>query len=276
MLAESPKNISLPIKWHGGKSYLADQIIRLIPPHIHYVEPYFGGGSVLFNKPIELVDQHSEVVNDIYGDLINFWEVLKSKKLFPEFQRQVSLTPFSKHSWELSIENRSGSRVERACNFFVRYRQSRQGLGRDFATMSRSRTRRGMNEQVSSWLSAIDGLQSAHERLSRVVILCEDAVEVIRREDSTDTFFYLDPPYLAATRVVDQAYSHEMDDEAHERLLTTLAKVSGKFILSGYDSPLYERFRSRSRWSRTDIKIDNKASSQKSKPTKTECLWRNY
>ena len=34
---------SKPLKWHGGKHYLADRIIRLMPAHTHYVEPYAGG-----------------------------------------------------------------------------------------------------------------------------------------------------------------------------------------------------------------------------------------
>ncbi len=47
--------------------------------HNHYVEPFFGGGSVLLQKPDKLIEQHSEVVNDINGELTNFWRVLKSK-----------------------------------------------------------------------------------------------------------------------------------------------------------------------------------------------------
>ncbi len=39
-----------PLKWYGGKHYLAKQIIELMPPHLHYVEPYFGGGAVLFAR----------------------------------------------------------------------------------------------------------------------------------------------------------------------------------------------------------------------------------
>ena len=34
-----------PLKSHGGKHYLAAQIVALMPPHLHYVEPYFGGGT---------------------------------------------------------------------------------------------------------------------------------------------------------------------------------------------------------------------------------------
>jgi len=75
---------SQPLKWHGGKYYLADRIIGLMPPHIHYVEPYFGGGAVLFRKDpydkrhvVKSVNEGcSEVVNDINDKLCNFWEVI--------------------------------------------------------------------------------------------------------------------------------------------------------------------------------------------------------
>jgi hypothetical protein len=48
-----------------------------------------------------------------------------------------------------------------------------------------------MNEQASSWLTAIDGLPEIHERLKRVVVLNEDAVTVIRREDSLEHLLLL-------------------------------------------------------------------------------------
>lgn len=60
------KKLVKPLKWHGGKDDLAKRIVALMPPRakkpnaadaddpgwIHYVEPYFGGGSVLLaNDP---------------------------------------------------------------------------------------------------------------------------------------------------------------------------------------------------------------------------------
>ena len=64
--------ITPPIKWHGGKHYLADWIISHMPEHTHYVEPYFGGGAVLLKKPMGT----SEVVNDLHGLLTCFWKCL--------------------------------------------------------------------------------------------------------------------------------------------------------------------------------------------------------
>lgn len=268
--------MSQPIKWHGGKFYLAPKIIDLMPDHVHYVEPFFGGGAVLFRKPERLVQGHSEVVNDVFGDLMNFWRVLQSPAGFAEFERRVAAVPFSKQEWEEASRSQSTDTIDRAVAFFIRYRQSRQGLGKDFATLSRTRTRRGMNEQAASWWSAVEGLPQAHARLRRVVILSEDAVDVIRREDGPETFFYCDPPYLSQTRSLVTAYACEMSTDDHERLLDRLGHIQGKFLLSGYRNDIYDSAASRFGWHRTDIRIDNKASAAKTKPRVTECLWANY
>lgn len=132
-----------------------------------------------------------------------------------------------------------------------------------------------MNEQVSSWLSAIDGLNEAHERLKRVAIFQEDACRVIEREDDCSTLFYCDPPYLAETRVVSDAYRCEMTNNQHCELLEVLGSVKGKFLLSGYRNELYDQAAKRYGWERKDIQIDNKASSQKTKPVKIESIWTN-
>jgi DNA adenine methylase len=32
-------DLTPPLKWHGGKHYLARRIVEMMPPHTHYVEP---------------------------------------------------------------------------------------------------------------------------------------------------------------------------------------------------------------------------------------------
>ena len=266
-----------PVKRHGGKHYLAPKIIEMIPSHIHYVEPYFGGGAVLLQKPVSLIEGHSEVVNDLDGELMNLWSVLRDAEEFASFQRTISATPFAAPEFGRAAKVNSSDSVERAVAFFVRCRQSRQGLGRDFATLSRNRTRSKMNEQASAWLSAVEGLPEVHDRLKRVVILNNEATRVIQQQDGAHTFFYLDPPYLHDTRSsVGEYGAHEMSVEQHEALLEALAGVTGKFILSGYRSGLYDDFANRHGWHRRDIEIDNKASARRSKPRVTECLWFNF
>lgn len=264
--------LTQPIKWHGGKHYLADWIISHMPDHTHYVEPFFGGGSVLLRKDPEGV---SEVTNDLNGELANFWNVLRCPTEFEMLVRFLEATPMSEGLFE-GIRLDAGGPIHRAFRFFVRARQSRQGLMKDFATLSRNRTRRGMNEQVSSWLTAIDGLPDIHARLKRVVILNRPAIDVIKQQDGPKTLFYLDPPYLHETRVTTGDYAHEMSRSDHEALLNVLENIKGKFLLSGYPSDCYEAARLRNGWHSVSREIDNKASSAKTKAKKTEVLWANY
>ncbi len=244
----------------------------MMPPHVHYVEPYFGGGAVLLAKDPEGV---SEVVNDINGELINFWESLRL--CLPQLAEDLQATPFSERRFEYEQRNPYtpiGSPDWRAAvSFFIRCRQSRQGLMKDFATISRNRTRRGMNEQVSAWLAAIEGLPEVHARLKRVLILNRPALEVIRTQDGPKTLFYLDPPYLHETRTSRDAYEHEMTEEQHAEMLELISGCQGVVMLSGYHSKLYDQFLAG--WHCHEFKIDNKASGAKKKEIKTECVWMN-
>lgn len=297
---------SRPLKYHGGKEYLADWIVSHFPPHLHYVEPFFGGGAVLFardhhrdwfvghpdcelkkdGRPKAQFTGCSEVVNDINRELTNFWTVLQNGPLFEVFHRLVAVVPFSQFEWEAAVKNleksceeqgfdhAGGNLVVRAAWFFIRFRQSRQGLGKDFATLTRRRTRRGVNEQVSAWLSAVEGLPQAHERLRNVVVLNQDAVSAIRSQDGPYTLFYLDPPYCLETRTAKDCYEHEMSDEDHERLLAALLEVEGKVVLSGYHNPLYDR--ALAGWRTAEREIDNKAGGGATKQKRTEVLWMNF
>ena len=270
-MLRSPR-LTPPLKWHGGKHYLAPKIVSLMPPHLHYVEPYFGGGSVLLFKNPEGI---SEVVNDLCLELTTFWRVLKHEDLFAQFQRIVEATPFSQDEWDNSWEPTSCP-VEAAVRFFVRCRQSRAGQMANFATLTRNRLRRGMNEQVSAWMGVVEGLPAVAARLKRVVILHDDALNVIRSQDGPNTLFYLDPPYLHETRRSTSVYEHEMTDDDHSKLLHVVNEVEGHVILSGYRSELYDTMLSGPRWRRKDIDVPNHVAAGSSKRRETESLWMNY
>ena len=285
--SDPPVRLTPPLKWWGGKKYLAKKIIALMPKHLHYIEPYFGGGAVLFEKdPLDARHQWSEesheqgtseVVNDLNLELTNFWKVLRNPKTFAEFHRMVLFTPFSQLEWE-EAESRQIPEgeldVTAAHAFFVRCRQSRAGEFKDFATLSRNRTRRQMNEQASAWLNCIEGLPAVHARLKRVVILCDDALNVIRAQDGPKTLFYLDPPYVPSTRASTGNYKHDMTEADHRKLLAVIKECKGKVLLSGYANTLYDtELRD---WKRHEFAIDNKAAGGKKKRTMEETVWTNF
>lgn len=275
----APAKLIAPLKWHGGKHYLAERIVALMPPRcrtpnkpdpgdpgwLHYVEPYGGGLAVLLANNREDI---SEVVNDLDGRLMNFWRGLQDPKRFEQFRRRVQVTPFSE------VEYQEAEDLEDAASFFIRNRQSLAGRMDAFGSLSRTRTRRGMNEQASAWLSVVDGLLDVHKRLRGVVILNQPALDVIRTEDGPRTLFYLDPPYVASTRVAPAVYRLEMTNRDHRDLLRLLETVEGKVMLSGYRSELYDEHLVG--WTRHEFDVPNNAAGGRTKKRMIECLWCNF
>jgi DNA adenine methylase len=279
--------LSIPLKWHGGKHYLARRIVALMPRHLHYVEPYAGGLAVLLerdpnDRSLWLSNATgqtgvSEVVNDLNGELINFWCVVRSPALFPEFFRRCHATPLSRPDWEEAgaiLEQAEANSVLRAWAFFVRCRQSRAGSFKGFTSLTRSRTRRGINGNSSEWVGAVEGLPAVHARLWPVVIENVPALDLIRGHDGAGTLFYLDPPYLHETRVSTAAYAYEMSEQDHGQLLELINGCQGKVMLSGYRSPLYDQ--ALASWNRHDFEMANHAAGGKQKRRMTECLCCNF
>lgn len=285
-----------PIKWHGGKHYLAPNIIALMPPRcenpnkpadddpgwLHYVEPYFGGGAVLLANNPEGI---SEVVNDKNRGLANFWQVMQDERLFGRFQRLMEGMPFSEEEFENAKRiaemaafqpSADQGAILLAAHFFVACRQSLAGRMKGFTGITKTRARRGMNNEVSAWLTCVAGLPAVHERLKRVLILNRDALDVIRGQDGPRTLFYLDPPYLHETRATTGEYQHEMTDADHQRLIMCIAGIQGRFLLSGYRSELYDKAAERFGWTRHEFDVPNNAAGGKEKQRKIECVWCNF
>lgn len=252
--------MNAPLKWHGGKAYLAARIVEMMPPHTSYLEAYAGGLQVLLRKPCEGI---SEYANDLNSELMNFWRVLAYTP--DRMLRALWGTPLSQAEFVESKACTASDNVRRATAFFIQARQSRQGLGKDFCTPT-NRRRRGMNENVSAWLTAVDGLPEVHARLRRVEVWNRPAVEAIRTLDCPTFLTYCDPPYMHSTRSSVGEYGpNEMSHADHEELLKTLASMQGKFILSGYESELYNTYAMLCGWRVTKFDLPNNASSSSTK-----------
>ena len=90
--------LKTPISFYGGKSRIASKIVPhiLAIAHTVYVEPYFGGGAVLYakgRKPVTDQGHYREAINDINKQLIIFWRVAREQP--EELARWISLTPYS-------------------------------------------------------------------------------------------------------------------------------------------------------------------------------------
>ena len=262
----------LAFRWYGGKYSHLDWLLPLLPKTHIFCEAFAGSASVLLNREPSPV----EILNDIDGDITNFFQVLRDRPA--ELIEKLYLTPFSREEFRRAIEARGRKDldpVERARLFFVRAEQVRIGLEQT-ATIGRwawckYTSRRGMAGSVSRWANRILALWAVAERLRRVQIENDDAFNVIRRYDSRDTLFYLDPPYPHEVRGDPKAYGYEFTEHDHKRLAELLHSVKGKVALSGYKSPLLERLYSD--WTRIDAppKIAHSV-----KEIRQESLYVNY
>ena len=266
------ERVASPLKYHGGKTYLAPKIVRLMPPHVHFVEAYAGGLSVMFNKDPNDV---SEVANDLDGRVATFWRVLREPDLFKKFRRQCEATEFGRQAFRAAYNHQYGDDpLADAWAFFVLCRQSMAGRQQDFAPLSRRRTRRGMNEQASAWLSAVTGLEAVHPRPRRVVVEQMDALELIQRADDAETLYYLDPPYLPQVRSPGQVYTHDMTKRDHRDLLAVIRQCRGKVMLSGYPSAMYGK--RLADWNMHTFDSPNHAAGGAKKRRMTEAVWCNF
>ena len=259
-----------PVKWHGGKYYTARRIIALFPPHRIYLEPFGGAASVLLNKP--RVDV--EAYNDLDLRITRLFKVLQ--KQGREFIERVQFVPYSQYEFENAASYPDGaSELEKAVCDFIRWRQSFGGRGKSWSYTT-TRARGGMAGDVNAWWTSIEQLPAIIERLKRVQILSQPAIDAIKRFDNVETLIYCDPPYLHETREPNSRdiYGIEMTQDEHVELGQVLNKCQSKVVISGYPSDLYnEMFSS---WRRIEFDIANHSAGGQKKNRKRETLWLNW
>jgi len=68
--------IDAPFPWFGGKRRVAPEVWRRFGDVRNYVEPFFGSGATLLQRP-EPFDGN-ETINDLDGFVANFWRAVRS------------------------------------------------------------------------------------------------------------------------------------------------------------------------------------------------------
>lgn len=269
---QATRKLRSPLKWHGGKSYLARRIIARMPPHATYVESFCGGLSVLLNKS----PAAREVAGDINADLIDFWRTLARDG--DALKLMADATPYDADTFRYAQEyGGEEGPVMDALAFLVVNRFSRGGLGKDFAWSDRLRGKRRpggpIPGDVNAWDTIREELPTIAARIRQVEFRRVPAIDLIRELDGPETLFYVDPPYLHATRTTRDAYAHELTDADHRALLDTLAACRGLALLSGYRNPLYDA--ALADWQRIEFSMPNHAGQGRTKQRRIECLWLN-
>jgi DNA adenine methylase len=243
------------LRYHGGKVQMAAFIVRHLPPHRVYVEPFGGGAGVLLHKPRSV----GEVYNDMDGEVVNVFRVMRSPALRVRLARAIRATPFSRAEFVASWES-CDDPVEQARRTIAR---SFMGFSSTATSRGRSAFRSGMRGEKSSaavsWSNYPDTLESFGARLAGVTVEGpRPAEDVMRQYDSRDTLHYVDPPYPHSTRSkhttsTGKGYRFEMHDGdshhlhdgngriTHHGLAQVLHSLAGMVVLSGYACDLYDR-----------------------------------
>ncbi|ODT88125.1 DNA adenine methylase [Phenylobacterium sp. SCN 70-31] len=260
------------LRYLGSKWRLAPQIVAELPPHGLYIEAFGGSAAVLAHKP----RCNSEIWNDLDGEVVNLFQVLRSPASGDRLLELLALTPYARAEHELSYEAVDDP-VERARRLLVR---SHMGHGNNG---TQTHLRNGWrvdgvtntNDVAGQWAKFPDSLRVWIDRLRGVQIERRPAVDLIEKFSVAGALLYLDPPYVPETRSASVrwstgkcAYAHEMTLADHEALLELVLRSPAMIVLSGYGSDLYDT--ALKGWRRVTIK----ARAHGNKP-RLEVLWIN-
>lgn len=258
-----------PITYYGGKQKLAATILKLIPEHILYAEPFLGGGAIFFSK----TKSNVEVINDTNKELVNFYRIVQNDYVSLEKEVKITLHSRDLHRKASVIYNNPDmfSEIKRAWAFWTLASQSFASIvdGSWGYDVKKDTTSKKITNKRESFT------EDYAIRLQGVQVECTDAIRIIKSRDAKDSFFYCDPPYFNSDCGHYNGYS--IDD--FEILLKTLSVIEGKFLLSSYPSPILTEYTKKMGWYQVEIKsgvsVAN-SNSKKGQKIKTEVLTANY
>ena len=241
------------IKWVGGKGQLLEQLEALLPADFDnwdnatYIEPFVGGGAMLFNMLQKHPNIKRAVINDINHDLIVCYQTVRDnvEQLIPSLQdiekRYYALTDMeAKREMFMEVRARYNEKnldaIENTTLFFFLNRTCFNGLYRV--------NRKGLfNVPCGKYLMpqiCDEGtLRADNELLQRVEILEGDFEQTIDFAQE-QTLFYFDPPYrpLSDTSSFNDYTKDAFNDDSQVRLKEYCDVVSErgyKFMLSNSD-----------------------------------------
>lgn len=210
------------IPWIGGKRRLAELLLSRFPPHTCYVEVFAGGAALFFLRhPADV-----EVLNDVNGDLVNLYRVVRHH--LEEFVRQFKWALSSRQifEWTKATPPATLTDIQRAARFFYLQQQAFGGKieGQTWGTATTA--------PPINLLRIEENLSAAHLRLTNAYVENLDWAACMERYDRPHTLFYLDPPYWET-----EGYGVAFPWDQYEAIAARMAAIKGKAVLSINDHP---------------------------------------
>jgi DNA adenine methylase len=227
------KKSPLLFRYPGGK-YYAIGILRpfwLRINHSEFREPFVGGGSVFFNKPL----CESTWLNDLDDELITTYKMISNEKARKQLIKLLENEIASKERWREVYEFSPSNELEVAFKYFYLNRTSFSG--KLVSAAWGYRPKRSLPPE--RWHERII---PCGEKLEDVKFTSSDFEEVISDRSKNDVLLFVDPPYFKPPQR--KHYRHGLTLEDHIRLADSLRKTKHKFFLTYDDAPevreLYE------------------------------------
>lgn len=248
------------IPWIGGKRRLSKTILPLFSQHTCYVEPFCGAAALYFMKdPAEV-----EVLNDINGELINMYRVIKHH--LDEFTRQFrwSLTSREMYKWLQITPPETLTDIQRAARFYYLQKLAFGGkvASQNFGIATTSAPRLNL-------LRLEEDLSQAHLRLSRTYIEHLEWQDCVRKYDREHTLFYCDPPYWGT-----EGYGVDFGLEQYENMAGLAKTIKGRMIISVNNIPEMRKIFSGLTTNSVDISYTLSGNNQPAK--RSELIIRNF
>lgn len=241
------------IKWVGGKSQLIEQLDTYLPAdfdkwkHVTYIEPFVGGGAMLFHMLQRYPNIQHAIINDINSDLIMCYRTVRDNpteliaSLKDIEKRYLALqTEEIKKEFFLTIRDRYNEKnldpIENTTYFFFLNRTCFNGL-------YRVNKKGGFNVPFGKYPNPTicdpKTILIDSELLQRVEILNGD-FESTYTYARDNTLFYFDPPYrpLSDTSSFNDYTKEAFNDDAQIRLKEYCDRLNGaraSFMLSNSD-----------------------------------------
>ena len=195
----------------------------IVPEHTCYVEPFCGAAALYFMKERAEV----EVLNDINGELINMYRVIKHH--LDEFAKQFrwALTSREIYNWLKITPAETLTDIQRAARFYYLQKLAFGGKVTDqnFGTATTSAPRLNL-------LRMEEDLSQAHLRLSRTYIEHLTWQDCITKYDRPHSLFYCDPPYWRT-----EGYGVDFGLDQYDQIAELAKTITGKMIISVNDIP---------------------------------------
>lgn len=288
------------IKWVGGKTQLIDQLDALLPADfgdwndVTYIEPFVGGGAMLFYMLQRYPNIRYAVINDVNPDLTNCYRIVRDmpEELIAslmEIQDEYNKlqTEEKRKEFFLTVRDRYNEKnlnpLENTTKFFFLNRTCFNGLYRvNKKGLFNVPFGKYKNPQICDPVT----IREDSKLLQRVEIMTGD-FDITFNKAQGHTLFYFDPPYrpLSDTSSFNDYAKEAFNDDAQIRLKEYCDRINEagfRFMLSNSDCKgkneedsffdlLYEAYNIERVWASRSI---NSNPSKRGKLT--EILVRNY